>query len=314
MASARRAIYAVLGDVHGHLQLGLCTLARWQRELGKTFDAVFLCGDVGTFTDQTGCDDATQRHARDNPCELEFQTQWSRYPQPSWLDAIFRPEPDGLGLSCPVVMVHGNHEGFAHLESLVPRRRPTEPVSIESLPQVDSHGHIQLMPSGWTVETGQGYMVGGIGGMEGGQRRVKYHRMAYIEEEAVGHLQVHGPDLDLLITHQGPAAVQGEGHGSPTLDPLLERPGKARFWFHGHSTPIKEPTTVGRTQVVPLGDIAFSGGRPGMNGWAILETDGQDWKLSNEAPPFLRAVHLKQWQRRPEGLLVHPDLVPFMGM
>ena len=42
---------AVVGDVHGHLQLALCVLARWQHVLGAKFEAVLLCGDVGTFTE-----------------------------------------------------------------------------------------------------------------------------------------------------------------------------------------------------------------------------------------------------------------------
>lgn len=309
----RSATYAVVGDVHGHLQLALCTLARWQRDLAKPFSAVFLCGDVGTFTNQTGFDSATLSHARDNPCELEFQTQWSRMPPAPWLDAIFLPEPQGLGLCCPVVMVHGNHEGFAHLDAITPRRRPTKPVPFNALPQVDPNGHIQLLPSGWSAETPEGYIVGGIGGMQAGQRRARYHSMAYIEDDAVQHLLLHAPPLDLLLTHQGPAAVQGEGHGSPILDLLLESsPSKARLWFHGHSTPIQNAVNIGTTQVVPLGDIAFKQGEPGLDGWAILEMEGPQCRLTVEPPPFWRELRQKFWHQTPDGLLVHPDLVPFM--
>src|SRR3954451_4074893 len=106
---------AVVGDVHGHLQLALCMLARWQAELNVRFEAVFLCGDVGTFTEETQLDSATRSHAKNNPCELEFLRQWATWPQAPWLEHIFLPEGEGLGLCCPVVMVHGNHEGFAHL-------------------------------------------------------------------------------------------------------------------------------------------------------------------------------------------------------
>ena len=54
-----RETFAIVGDVHGHLQLALCTLARWQRERGgSAFDAVFLCGDVGTFTEDAQLDSA----------------------------------------------------------------------------------------------------------------------------------------------------------------------------------------------------------------------------------------------------------------
>ena len=58
---------AVVGDTHGHLQLALCVLARWQIELGAAFDAVLLCGDVGSFTDDEELDNATRAHAGRNP-------------------------------------------------------------------------------------------------------------------------------------------------------------------------------------------------------------------------------------------------------
>ena len=46
---------------------------------------------------------------------------------------LFFLEPYQPG-KIPVVMVHGNHEGFEHLQTLYPRRRrPTEPVPLESL-------------------------------------------------------------------------------------------------------------------------------------------------------------------------------------
>jgi hypothetical protein len=302
------ATYAVLGDLHGHLQLALCTLARWQRERETDFSAVFLVGDVGTFIDESQLDNATRKHARDNPCELEFLAQWAVHPQAPWIDAIFRPPPDGLGLNCPVVMVHGNHEGFAHLQNLYPRRRrPLEPVSVDSLPDVDTAGRIKLLPPGWTAVTAQGHTVAGIGGIEPGQRRAKYHDMAYIEEPAVDHLKLHARRTDILLTHQGPSLVQGD-HGSPTLDTLLDPP-LAPFWFHGHSTPVRQPQSLPGATVVPLGDVAFHQGDPGSNGWAVLEFDNDSPKLNPSPPPFLREARQKFWQRTPRGLLVHPDLV-----
>src|SRR4051812_38312402 len=110
---------AVVGDCHGHLQLALCALARWQRELGRAFEAVFLCGDVGAFTADAQLDSTTRRHGKTNPCELEFLTQWATQPPAPWLRFLFTPEEEGgLGLLCPIVMVSGNHEGLAHLEQI----------------------------------------------------------------------------------------------------------------------------------------------------------------------------------------------------
>ena len=310
MTNRQPATYAILGDVHGHLQLALCTLARWQRERRQPFSAVFLCGDVGSFSEDAQLDSATRQHARDNPCELEFLTQWSTVPQASWLGAIFRPEPQGLGLACPVVMVHGNHEGFEHLATLYSRRRRmNDPVPLEQLPPVDTDGHIMFLPPGWRALTAEGYLIGGVGGIEPGQRRAKYHSMAYIEDDAVQQLLLQDP-VDVLLTHQGPAAVQGD-HGSPTLDLLLESH-VARWWFHGHSTPIDKPVTAESTTIVPLGDLAFHRGEPGLKGWSILNISQEGDSLETAPPSFWREIRQRHWVRTPQGWLVHPDLVPFV--
>ena len=305
------ATFAILGDVHGHLQLALCTLARWQRERRQPFAAVFLCGDVGTFTDEAQLDSATRKHARDNPCEFEFLRQWSTVPPAPWLDAIFRPEPEGLGLTCPVVMVHGNHEGFEHLATLFSRRRSLDdPVPLEKLPPVDTDGHILFLPPGWRAVTAEGYAIVGIGGIEPGQRRANYHPMAYIDEDAVQHLLLQEP-VDVLLTHQGPACVQAD-HGSPTLDLLLEAH-IARWWFHGHSTPVDVPVAVESTTVVPLGDLAFHRGEPGLKGWSILTPSSEAGNsIETAPPPFWREIRQRHWLQTPQGL-VHPDLARFVG-
>ena len=179
----------IIGDTHGHLQLALCIAARWQEILRVRFDAVLLCGDVGTFTQESQLDSTTRRHAKSNPCELEFLHQWAITPQPRWLAKIFAPLADnGLGLECPVVMVHGNHEGFAHLVELLTDDLPTNPVAISELPRVDSAGFIHYLPSGWKCVTRSGIVIGGIGGIERGQRQARYHDLAYLDELAILNL------------------------------------------------------------------------------------------------------------------------------
>jgi hypothetical protein len=303
--------YALIGDVHGHLQLALCMVARWQREGAVPFDAVFLAGDVGTFTHADPLDGATLSHAKRNPCELEFATHWSTTPPAPWLAAIFEPPPHGLGLTCPIVMVHGNHEGFGHLRSLVPRRRPADPVPIDDLPTVDTGDRIRYLPSGWRIRTAGGHVVAGVGGMEAGQRRSRYDEMAYVDDAAVSTLCDLG-GVDLLVTHQGPTAVQGD-HGSPTLQRLLDA-GVARVWCHGHSTPVGDVTVVDRSTVVPLGDIAFTrSGEPGPHGFAHVTYADAGPTVVKAAPPFWREYRQKFWRPAPDGRLVCPDLWPFVG-
>ena len=299
--------FALIGDVHGHLQLALCMAARWQRDLGRAFDAVFLAGDVGTFTDVGRLDGATVSHAKRNPSELEFATHWSTDPPAPWLDAVFRPE--GLGLTCPVVMVHGNHEGFDHLRPLVPRRRRrVDPVGVDDLPTVDAGGHLRYLPSGWRLRTPGGHVVGGVGGMEPGQRRSRYDPMAYVDPAAVAALAAVG-GIDLLVTHQGPAAVQGD-HGSPTLDPLLTA---ARVWCHGHSTPVGDVTTADGCTVVPLGDVAFNrGGDPGTDGFAHVTFADGEAMVVKATPPFWREYRRNLWPVAADGRTVCPDLWSFV--
>jgi len=310
-----RSHLCVIGDTHGHLQLALCMAARWQRELSVQFEAIVLAGDIGSFTEEGQLDSATRAHSRSNPCELEFLCQWAAEPQPPWLAGIFAPvEEGGLGLLCPVVMVHGNHEGFAHLARLCSRRLPADAVEIGELRSVDTGGWIRYLPSGWRCRTASGRVVGGVGGIERGQRAARYHELAYIDDRAVAALLGDGL-LDVLVTHQGPAAVQGD-HGSQTLDLLLER-GLASFWFHGHSTPIRTVTAVGRTIVVPLGDVAFSTrgekhDEPGDDGWSHLQL-GEQSHVTRERPAFWRDYRRRKWIERPGGQLVCPDLAAWIA-
>lgn len=304
---------AVVGDTHGHLQLALCVLAQWQLELNIRFEAVLLAGDVGTFTEDSQLDNATRRHGRTNPCELEFLQQWSRDPQPPWIEPIFLPVEDGgLGIVCPVIMVHGNHEGFDHLSRLDNIPFSAEIHEAMDLPEVDTGGNIRYLPSGCKVRLPSGIVIAGVGGIERGQRRVDYHSMAYIDDDAVTHL-LSEPRVDIMLTHEGPARVQGEEKGSVTFDMLLEAR-KARLWFHGHSTPHPDIVDFEEEQlrVVPLGDIAFpkAGNEPGADGWVIVENRGGELDARKETPIFLRTFRRHKWIDTESGL-VSPSLARF---
>ena len=83
--------------------------------------------------------------------------------------------------------------------------------------------------------------------------------MAYIESDAVEFLAVQ-PSVDILLTHQGPAGLQGD-HGSETLDRLVDIE-FAKFWFHGHSTPVKTPMRFGESKLFPWEISHFQTGSP----------------------------------------------------
>jgi hypothetical protein len=306
----------VVGDVHGHLQLALCLVAKWQRLRRIQLEAVLLCGDIGSFTDTSQLDNATMRHAKENPCELEFLEQWSARPPPPWLERIFRPSDEGLGLTCPVVMVHGNHEGFAHLATLASGPPPPRPLaSPGELPSVDSGGHLRYLPSGWRFRTPGGKVIAGIGGIEAGQRAARYHPLAYLDDAAILSL-CGGGGADLLVSHQGPALIQGD-HGSPSLDLLLEGPA-ARVWCHGHGSLDGQPQTCGtggRCTLVPLGDIAFTGpqrSEPGLDGWCFVTLGSGEPMVDKAVPDFWREYRRSRWRRTRDGAWICPDLVPFV--
>jgi hypothetical protein len=213
-------------------------------------------------------------------------------------------------------MVHGNHEGFAHLSELVPSGYPDRPVTIREIPAVDSAGRVRLLPSGWAVTLASGHTIGAVGGIEPGQRSADYHPMAYIDEGALLHLTARPGPLDLLITHQGPARLQGSV-GSPTLDRALQRQ-LARVWCHGHAIRAPEIREVAGTKVVPLGDIPFSGpelDEPGSGGWALVELDepGELVSVRRETPFFLGTFRRRRWIETPDGELVSPTLAWHLG-
>jgi len=308
----------ILGDLHGHLQLGLAMAALWQKTLGVKFEAVLLCGDVGTFTSDAQLDNATRSHARKNPCELEFMHLWMQSPQPEWSARIFEPvAAGGLGLECPVVMTHGNHEGFTHLETLFRTGNWQSDVALSELPAVDPQRRIRYLPCGTTARTRSGVRIGAIGGIEQGQRGAWYHPLAYINEDAVLHMLKPANQVDILITHQGPSAAQG-AHGSETLQWLLDA-GVARCWFHGHSTPIQTIQQLGphgATTVMPLNDVGFGhpAGDPGKDGYAWFDATGaggnagEPPQLVRDTPPCWREFRQKRWRTVAGGLMVCPAL------
>jgi hypothetical protein len=312
----RGSFIGVCGDVHGHLQLALASWAIEQRDSGRELEAILLCGDVGTFVDRLELDAATIRHGRVNPCELEF-LDWSAQPPPPWLDGIFADEAKGgLGLRAPVIMVHGNHEGFDHLASAVDAAgpAPAAPTPPADLPAVDSAGRIRLLPSGWRVRTRSGIVVGGIGGIQLGQRLAAgYPDMAYIDAAAVARLGA-ADELDVLITHQGPARVQGISSGAEALDVLLDR-ARPCVWFHGHSRRRREPIRIGSTDVVPLGDATFDprrGWRVATDAWHEAWHDGTTVKHRARMPNGVREMPHSAWARTADGRLVAPHLVRFI--
>ncbi len=209
-------------------------------------------------------------------------------------------------------MVHGNHEGFDHLAALLSHTGavPAAPVTPAELPAVDSRGRVRLLPPGWRVHVGDDLVIGGIGGIQPGQRLgSSYPPLAHLDPVSVQLLRA-AERLDVLITHQGPARIQGGSSGSVALDPLLERRGPL-VWFHGHSRQQKSPMQVGEARVVPLADATFDkrkGWRIASDAWHEVARTPGGVATTARRPSGVRELPRSAWAALNDGRLVAPHL------
>lgn len=313
----------VIGDLHGHLQLALGLAAVWHRSV--PFDAVFLCGDLGLFTQIDGLDEATRQRAEANPCELEYFTQWHRPAASPWLAAIFKPlEEGGLGLTCPVVAIHGDRDAFELIAPHADVPPPRGPVLVQDLPVLDPGGYLRYLPSGWRLRLASGPVVGALGGIERRKRHASraWHPQAFFDAERIRAFVEGGP-VDLLLTHQGPAVHQGPQHGSALLDALAVEP-LARVWCYSHchglgnirpdlGVSVKRDLPILIKQVLAPGFSMKnnSRGQPGAEGWCLVHL-GECPYAERRLPRGWQEFQRKYWRVLPDGRLVAPPLIPFV--
>ncbi|NWG14672.1 MAG: metallophosphoesterase [Acidobacteria bacterium] len=303
------------GDVHGHFLLALGVAARWQQEAAFEWDAVLFAGDLGAFYDEQDLDSATRRHARSNPCELEFLRLWTQNPPSPLVDAVFAdPGKGGLGLRCPILTVLGNHEGFSYIATLVPRSKPLEAVGVSDLPALDPGNRIRLLPSGWSVRLPSGLVISGLGGIQKGSRYAGYLSMAFIDDGAVENYVANAVRTDVLLAHEGPPAAFASG-GAELLE-WAARENPPQVYVHGHHVEREVPFILfpdkGKPLVVGVRDVAFKrrDGMPG-SGWVVMEFDdpGIAPRMVMGAPEgILREFRLKRWRATRGGILVPPVL------
>ncbi len=298
------------GDIHGHFLLALTAAALWQKREGFSWDAILLAGDLGTFTDELVLDKATRRMARDNPCEVEFPRLWLQTPIHPLIDAVF--SKTSLGLDCPIIGVHGNHEGFERLSEIVPQRFNAKVEEPSNLPAIDPHGKIRLLPSGWTVRLPCGVLVTGFGGIES-RKKENVHPMYSVDESAIEAFLTSGTRTDILLTHEGPRIAFQQG-GSPLLE-WVARERVDGLFVHGHHVerkPFPLNPATGRPLVLGLEGIAFQGKNSApVNGWAKIEynPESRSFNATLGAPDFIaQQLSRRRWLMTNEGILVPPQL------
>lgn len=298
------------GDVHGHFLLALTVAAEWQKRGGFKWDAILLAGDLGLFFDENAIDKATRRMAESNPCELEFPRLWLREPTSRLIDEIFNAS--GLGLDCPIIGVHGNHEDFARLSQLVPENFNDAIVSPSDLPTVEPTKKIRLIPNGWIVRLQSGVTITGFGGIES-RKKENAHPMTFIDEAAVEKFLESGLRTNILLTHEGPSSALKEGGSQLVQKMAMERVDD--FVIHGHhveQSPFPIDPKTGKPLVIGLEGIAFHGKStaPGQ-GWAriVFDSERQTFSVKNSVPDFVTYEFSRgRWLMTEDGVLIPPPL------
>jgi len=96
----QKYIFAVIGDVHGRIELALSGLQKLERETGREINHVFFVGDLGLFLSED---------------DWKWLPGPSHHQHPEWTDRIqaaWREWP------WPLSMIGGNHEPYTRLQDL----------------------------------------------------------------------------------------------------------------------------------------------------------------------------------------------------
>lgn len=232
-----------VGDIHGRVFLALAALATWQRQIGRRFDLLITCGDLGAYPSLDRLDPATNRYLQADPSEADFIRLLGAQGRLAELLRALRAD-----FATPVFFLCGNHDDRAWLDRL-----PRDPMS--GTAPVDRFDLFRYVPDG-TVLTIQGVRIGFLGGSEeddpgeGG-----------IDPEAYRSLLERGPGLvDVLVTHDAPYGISvgyyGQLQGSRLISELearLEPP----FHLSGHLG-LTGPMSRGRTTYLCLNHLVAS--------------------------------------------------------
>lgn len=269
------AYVAILGDLHGHYTLAFTLLKRWEKETGKTLDAILQVGDMGIFPfPDVGLDDATRRFAETDPDEISFQDYFH-----GTGDATLFFEQGFFDK--PLYFIRGNHEDFAFL---------ADAENPKGVVAVDYHRKFFYLADGTItqIETSAGVLrVGGLGGLEQrGEKQEPWHFANNMYRRALAL-----SNIDILLTHEPPSE---EGRGSEKIRSLIEQV-QPTYHFCGH---IHEPgqrlSIRGRTQSYLLNEVNFRGQRQLYHrGIGVLEWNGSD----THSFSFLEKLWMQEYTR-----------------
>lgn len=277
---------AVVGDVHGHLELLYGILGRWQRETRVPIDLILQVGDLGAMPESL--DRATTRHATRDPEELGFGLFAGDSPPASLLD----PRP-------PLVFIPGNHEDFEFLSRcgdaagadalLVPVTRDKRILELRS-------GRV------WTSDSAGALSVAGVSGVaKRGHKRHTHPRLHLKDDDALAIGARGRGEVDILISHERPSGIEeGFKHdlgGSEALRLLIEE-AQPRLAFFGHYDRAGE-WAIGSTRVIGLAGCGYErrgAWRVKQGAIAIVDWDGFGFAVSKLSTPWMLQSTRDNWR------------------
>ena len=264
---------AVFADIHGRVLLAFTLCARWERETGEKIDLILQAGDLGAFPNADALDRATRSHAKADPSELGFMTDFGAY------DATVAATL--AQTTCPMLCVRGNHEDHVWLDGL--EERSASPIfSIDPYQRIwmlktgvpytlhvkqwqgqsadSERNNSAQAPSGSAEDDSAGLSIIGVGrigaptdffaaersmGQHGGSRLDAGHwrkndpdprgrRNRYIAPEESARIQaLRLRSCNVLLTHDCARDAMAPGSGSDDIGWLLQET-RPRYHFFGH--------------------------------------------------------------------------------
>lgn len=230
---------AVLGDIHGHITLGLSQLEDWIRFSGRGIDAILQVGDIGAYGPHSVLDRTTMEMGEKDPAELEFKC-YHRFSRTA--DRFFSNR--GSFADIPFIFINGNHDDTKFLK--------------QNMNQADNHigdySQLRFLPSGTIYP------------LRKGSHKVQIASLGWdFDRAALNQLQ-REPNIDILLTHdvlkcpETQAAIFRTTEVIPDLNP--------RFHFFGHKHELALACSNPLLNSYGLNEVAEADKAAMQPGWA----------------------------------------------
>ncbi|MBR9691540.1 hypothetical protein GOV06_02035 [Candidatus Woesearchaeota archaeon] len=246
---------AVLGDLHGNIELALNILDRWQKKTKRQLDYILQVGDLGAFPDITRLDKTTRNFAKKHPEELGFQKFYNQTPEGDY----FFGENACFSKDLVLYFIKGNHEDLDFL-------------SQHKNDSVD-HYHRFIYVLNDEIIT-----------LSRKNKRIKIASLGGIEQDGFTSKEakrLYAQEFDVLLTHQHLKDEQ-RPCGSAEIVSLIEN-AQPKFHFSGHVHKEGKLSFIGDTESYNLNEVKFRGKHLAPNSIGILSVndDTQDFSFIN---------------------------------